>query len=431
MSKERIQFEIEAVDKASGVFNRVNASIDRLQGSVQPLSGTINKTSSAFGSLAKTFAVGSTFGLGAAAAINLVKGAFDAFLGAPVRAAAEAEQFQAQLKTFAPTAEEAKQAYEDFVQFARSTPFATPDVVEAATMLAGYGVQLSEVKDYLQTLGDAAGAMGRSITDAAYAIGAAVSGEAEPLKRWGIMMRQQGDLVTFTWYDTAGKLHKITVQNTEKMRAAVVKAIFNEKYKGGMKNLEGTWKGTMSYLKSMVWEMQVKVGQMLTQSPGIRRGLKALSGLFQALPKVFDAMAPLLQGFFNVVGDWLGAVVTGLQSFVLPLFKGLFSLLSTALAPVFKVMSEAARRFSLIMKAVAKVILKRFGPGLKKLWKVFQGIAKTVGGLLSKAFKWFLNLALTGFTWLLKLVAKLLRGLAWGQDLMAGLLKGVIGLLEK
>ena len=412
MPRERAVFIIEAVDKATGTIRQVRKELQGLEKSTQKTTQAAQKGTGAFGGLMAVFGKLTAAFVAAEGAIWALKRGYDALLRAPVRAAAEAEQYEAQLRAVARSAEEARQAYQTVIEFARTTPFETKGVAESATLLAAYGIELQKLPEFLQALGDAAGAFGRDIKEATIAFLAGVSGESEPLKRWGITMRQRGDEVTFIWKDKMGNLRQITAENTRDMRAQILRAIFNEKYAGGMKQLEGTWRGTMMVLRSVVWELQAKIGETMTKAPGMRRGFQALSRLIMSIPKLFQTFAPALREFFNVVGDWVSAWASALQNLVLPALQGIFTFISSALQPVFRAMSESARRFALLFQAVAKVLRERLGAAADKLLQAFRNLGKLVGGAVAKAFQFMLNLVLRGLEGVLRMTANLLMGYA-------------------
>ena len=68
-------------------------------------------------------------------------------------------------------------------EFAASTPFEVPGLVEASVRLEAYGLN---AKKYMRTLGDTAGAMGKPIMSAVEMVADASQGEFERLKEFGL-----------------------------------------------------------------------------------------------------------------------------------------------------------------------------------------------------------------------------------------------------
>ena len=83
------------------------------------------------------------------------------------------------LSTVLKSQAKAKEYMEWIKEFAATTPFEIPGLVEAATRLEACGLN---AKRYMRTLGDTAAAMGKPITAAVEMIADASQGELERLK---------------------------------------------------------------------------------------------------------------------------------------------------------------------------------------------------------------------------------------------------------
>ena len=194
---------------------------------------------------------------------NLIGGLFlgfsiERFVSGIIEAGSEVEGYRVQLEALMGSAEKANKALQDLIEYARTTPFETKNVVEAAVQLQAFGVNAREL---IPTLGDLAAAFNRDITEAVYAMTAAFTGQSEVLRRWGIDMRMKGEEVTFIWRDSINRMREITVQRSNEIIAQTLQMIFNEKYQGAVEEFKGTWRGLIMTLKSQWWEFKKAIAE--------------------------------------------------------------------------------------------------------------------------------------------------------------------------
>lgn len=104
---------------------------------------------------------------------------------------------RATLETVLGSASKAATQFDKLKEFAKTTPFALQQSVEAFTKLKLLGLDPSERS--LRSFGNTAAAMGKSLTQFIEAVADASTMEFERLKEFGIKARQQTETVTFTF----------------------------------------------------------------------------------------------------------------------------------------------------------------------------------------------------------------------------------------
>ncbi len=155
----------------------------------------------------------------------------------------------------------AKEKFLWLADFAASTPFEFPELMDATIKLKAYGI---EAQDYMKVIGDTASAMGKSLDDTVEAVADAQTGEFERMKEFGIKAVQvvKGNLAQFaqygasvgdtmlTYVDKSGKQLAAAVdRNNREMITSTITAIWNEKYAGAMETRSKTLTGLASTLK--------------------------------------------------------------------------------------------------------------------------------------------------------------------------------------
>lgn len=109
----------------------------------------------------------------------------------------EFEQLNAQLITVEQSESRARVAFQRIQQFAAETPYQLQEVVQAFIKLRARGLDPSA--DALRAYGNFASGMSKSLDQVIEAVGDAATGEFERLKEFGVVARQTGDEVTFTF----------------------------------------------------------------------------------------------------------------------------------------------------------------------------------------------------------------------------------------
>lgn len=208
----------------------------------------------------------------------------------------------------------AKEKFQWLGDFAASTPFEFPELLDATVKLKAYGI---EAEDYLGVIGDTASAMGKTINDTVEAVADAQTGEFERLKEFGIkavevtkknyqqlgVAASQVGLTALTYVNKAGEQVSAVIDRTNReMITSTITAIWNEKYAGAMETRSKTLSGMASTLKDNLTmgladiigfnlkTMEVQTGslmgvfeELLASAVDLTSGLSDISEPIQAL----------------------------------------------------------------------------------------------------------------------------------------------------
>ncbi len=226
----------------------------------------------------------------------------------------------------------AKEKFTWLSDFAASTPFEFPELLDATVKLKSYGI---EAQDYLGILGDTASAMGKDLNDVVEALADAQTGEFERLKEFGVKAVEitkdnAGRLgasindigkTALTYTDQNGKeLIKVVDRNSREMVTTAlvgVDGIFS-KYEGAMETRSKTLTGLMSTLKDNLslgladmvgfdlQEMEVQTGSLM----GV---FKSLLGVAVDLTDGLSEIPEPIQTFITVgaVGGAIALALAG------------------------------------------------------------------------------------------------------------------------
>lgn len=185
----------------------------------------------------------SVMGIGAAVGGGFaVKGLWDGLVGAN----ADMETYQNTLGVILKSQDKAAATLKWASTFAATTPFEIPEVVEATTKMAAYGIEAQKV---LGVTGDMASVMGKSLDQAVEAIADAQTGELERLKEFGItkaMVEAQGAKMGATLINKSGQI------TDQKAFNAALFSLMEERYGGGMEIQSKTFKGMLSNAQDFI-----------------------------------------------------------------------------------------------------------------------------------------------------------------------------------
>ena len=162
-----------------------------------------------------------------------------------IDSSAQFEDFMTVLEVVEGSSKKAEKSMGWISTFAAKTPYELDQVVQSFTTLKDFGID--PMDGFLQTLGDVSSSKTKPIMDAVEAMGAALTGENERLKAFGITAKVEGEKVFYTYTDRLGNQMKKEVdKNNRAMIASTLKAIWDDKYAGGMEKLSKNWSGMMS-----------------------------------------------------------------------------------------------------------------------------------------------------------------------------------------
>jgi hypothetical protein len=297
-----------------------------------------------------------------------------------IQAAASFEQYKNILTTTLGTQEKANKAFKWILDFARSTPFEVPGLVEAFTRLSAYGIEGQKV---LRTLGDTAAAMGKDIMQAVEALADAQTGEFERLKEFGIKALEitksnykqlgvEADKVGKTalmYTDKHGKQRVAVVdRNNREIVTSTLMSIWNDRYKGAMERQSKTLVGIWSNFKDNITNITALLAEKGLLGP-LKKGLSKVVDLmtrFQdalrkgGLKAAFKAILP--KGLGAVGGKELNALKAAAIKFFnvvkanLPKLKTSWDNIVAAAKNLWPVLLQIARGFLDIWSAVVPYI---------------------------------------------------------------------------
>lgn len=157
---------------------------------------------------------------------------------------AQMEQYQNTLATVLKSEQAAVEVMQWAQDFAASTPFEIPGVVEATARLESYGMKATEVLPYV---GNMAAVMSTGIMQAVEAVADAQTGELERLKEFGItknmIIKQAAEQGLGTVVNAKGQITDIAKFNE------ALFSLMEEKFKGGMERQSKTFIGSISNMR--------------------------------------------------------------------------------------------------------------------------------------------------------------------------------------
>lgn len=180
------------------------------------------------------------------------------FLGKSVLdTSAQFESYAATLETIEGSAAGAEAALDWIANFAKTTPYEVAELTAAFVKLRSYG--LDPMDGTMETIGDTASAMGKSLDQAVEAWADATTGEFERLKEFGIRAKQTGDQVTFFWTEN-GREQSRVIKKTSSDIQEFLNDVMSKKFAGAMVRQSKTWNGMMSNLGDSWVDLQRRIG---------------------------------------------------------------------------------------------------------------------------------------------------------------------------
>ena len=242
--------------------------------------------------------------------------------------AAEMEQFKAQLTAITGSAEEATKQLEFMTNFAASTPFDLPGVIEAGIKLKALG---QDSEKYLPIAGNMAAAMGRSIPDAALALGKAMAGSQDGIQiladSFGITRTEMAKYGAEA--DKTGSIQTKTAGQIDKLKDALEK-IIKTKFGNTMEEQAKTLTGAMSNLGDSVGQMQATFGKEL--APAAQGAARALTSVVDAFKNMDPYTRSIIANgvLFGTIFTAMAAGAAALQTVLVPVttFMGAFAVAS-------------------------------------------------------------------------------------------------------
>lgn len=262
----------------SGPLRRATRELNGLSQGAGRAEGSTNRLTSAYQALGSVFAA-----LGAAQ-----------FISEMVRVNTETQKLQASLKTLTGSTKAANEAWATLEAFAKNTPFALSQSVEAFSKMKALG--LDPTIEALTSFGNTASAMGKDLNQMIEAVADAATGEFERLKEFGIKSKQQGDNVSFVFQGV-----ETTINKSSKNIVEYLKGIGDVQFAGAMSDQMATLGGQISNLGDSVDDFYRSVGGA--------GGNAAASASIELIAKSFNVLsenAEKLVDVVSIVGIALG-----------------------------------------------------------------------------------------------------------------------------
>jgi hypothetical protein len=240
---------------------------------------------------------------GAAAGVGLLAGR------AFVNTAAEFERFTAILEVLEGDAARARASMAWVQDFATRTPYELGQVTDAFVRLRGAGV---DSRRFLESVGNAAAARGKSLDQAAEAFNDAITGEFERLKEFGITASRTGERVTLEYAVNGRQFRQTVMANNRAMVAETLNAIWNRQYPGAMARLSRTWDGMVSNLRDAWarWQLAVMDAGVFaflqSRLEGVLATVNTMAANGQLQEWAVATSAALVRGFVAVEDFILG-----------------------------------------------------------------------------------------------------------------------------
>lgn len=225
----------------------------------------------------------------------------------------EVEKFRASLETVTGSQAAAQKSFDQILEFTKTTPFQVDQVTDSFIRLKSYGLDPSMAA--LQSYGNTASAMGKSLNQVIEAVADAATGEFERLKEFGIKASSEGDRVSFTFQGMT-----TTVEKNAAEIEAYLQSIGNIEFAGAMQKQMDTLDGRLSNMRDSFYRLAISVGEAGLNDL-LREATTEVGELAGAINKFVNNPASMpdwlkLTAFtvkslvveFKDLGDWIGAV---------------------------------------------------------------------------------------------------------------------------
>lgn len=366
----KIAVVLSAYDKmTAGISQAVSRSVSKLK-SLHEKTDALSKSAFAFGK--------ETGGIGLAAT---------GLLAAPLKAAADMEKLLVALKTaLGGNVKEAEKAFAVINDFAARTPYGLEEVMSGFIKLTNMGLDPSNKA--LQSYGNTASAMGKSLNDMIEAITDATTGEFERLKEFGIKASSTKDQVTFLFRGI-----KTTISKDAASIEKYLQKIGDTHFAGGIEEQSKTVYGQLSTLQDNFKVAAAALGKTLI--PSVNELFKRVTPLVDKLQSWIEKNPELTQkimlgvaGFaaFNLGLSGLSFAFGGVMKLVSVGTK-VFQGLTSALGFVSKAVLFIGRLFlaNPILLGIAAIATAAFL--IYKYWDNIKAFFTRLWGQVTKIFR--------------------------------------------
>ncbi len=210
-----------------------------------------------------------------------------------IRTNKEFQSLKASLITFTGSIDAADRQFKILTDFAKTTPFALQDVVNAFNVLVSRGIKPTE--DQLRSFADVSGGVGKSFSQFAEAVADAAVGEFERLKEFGIRATKQNDEVSLSFDDLT-----LTVENDSAAITAALKEIADAKFAGGAARQAATLGGAFTNLSDSTQDFLFQIGE---------------AGLSKEIARVVRRITEFTNGNNNLARNISTVLVSAIRTF--------------------------------------------------------------------------------------------------------------------
>lgn len=218
-----------------------------------------------------------------------------AFGGIAIKTAASVEDMMAALETATGSQKAANAVFAEINQFARTTPYDLAQVTNSYIKLKNLGLDPS--MESLNSFGNTASAMNKSLDQMIEAVADAATGEYERLKEFGIKASTQGKKVTFTFQGV-----KTTIKNDAASIQEYLKSIGDVNFGGAMEKKMTNFSGGWSNFMDTISGTMNMAGLQIMQSLKIKDFLNDLADTVQKVTDAFMALSPGLRDAIVIGG---------------------------------------------------------------------------------------------------------------------------------
>lgn len=206
-----------------------------------------------------------------------------AFTGKLVETQRQFDVLNASMITMTGSAAAAEREFRWLKEFAATTPFALNDVVGAFVRMKSLGLDPSRTA--LESYGNTASAMGKSLNQMIEAVADASTGQFERLLEFGIKAKKEGDNVSFIFQGVT-----TTIRNSANEITGYLQKIGNTEFASAMKERAKTLDGAISNLAD-TWDELFRTINNANAGGLIYDSVKLATGAIERATKIIDAMS--------------------------------------------------------------------------------------------------------------------------------------------
>ena len=302
-----------------------------------------------------------------------------------VQANTEYQKLNASLVTVTGSAENADTAFKAIQQFATETPYQLNQVVEGFIKLQAMGLEPSQRA--LESYGNTASAMGKSLNQMIEAVADAATGEFERLKEFGIKASSEGDRVAFTFRGITTEIGK----NADEIQQYLL-SLGESEFAGAMEMQMNTLGGVFSNLEDSLFNLAVAIGEaglndlVMEFTKSINAAAQAVTGFVQnpaSMPDWLKNLSYWLKGTILEIqdlGNWLGSVAAITQKVIELDFKAVERIVAQRKQARAEMEAELADFAVTLQDELVPKIQEAYG-------KMFEDPLANMGGEVSAARK--------------------------------------------